>query len=80
MLYSLAAAASMDQKRGVAALAQNGHPPMHSHGGQSSIPAFIPSGPEQVPIDWNHFQTDMAVLLQDDLGTHLEYGGDGWAF
>ncbi|KAF5361492.1 hypothetical protein D9758_006203 [Tetrapyrgos nigripes] len=95
MLYSLAAAASMDQKRGAAVhdydhghghgqgTHRHGHGAMSGPGASagSAIPAFIPSGPagpEQAPIDWNNFQTDMAVLLQDD--TQLEHGGDGWAF
>ncbi|KAK7058306.1 hypothetical protein VNI00_001937 [Paramarasmius palmivorus] len=88
MLYSLATAASMDHKAGMngASPVPNGH--RHSHSGMqpemmapSMYPSYMPSqGGVPPQVDWQHFQTDLNTLLQDDLGTHLEYGADGWAF
>ncbi|KIK68365.1 hypothetical protein GYMLUDRAFT_35765 [Collybiopsis luxurians FD-317 M1] len=109
MLYSLATAASMDQKMGpgsnpnmasptsASPSSANGHHPGHvgSHGSQGLNvlpPPFFPSsnttttsasenGQNSMPMDWNHFQTDITTLLQDGLNNpHLEHGGNGWAF
>ncbi|KAL0569204.1 hypothetical protein V5O48_012769 [Marasmius crinis-equi] len=92
LLYSLATAASMDHKSGGPS---TGMPParMPAHlqaNMQEMMPHGVVPGPgvvqaqhgANVPqtVDWQHFQTDLTLLLQDDLGTHLEHGGDGWAF
>lgn len=109
MLYSLATAASMDQKMGSnpnissptsaggASSAPNGnghhagHPNGHGQHQPQGLailpPTFLPSNTaatptteNSVPMDWNNFQADITNLLQDDLGAHLEHGGNGWAF
>ncbi|KAK1229894.1 hypothetical protein PQX77_006993 [Marasmius sp. AFHP31] len=86
LLYSLATAASMDHKSGTP-----GRMPPHLQANmQEMMPHGVVPGPGAVPaqhgsnvppaVDWQHFHTDLNLLLQDDLGTHLEHGGDGWAF
>ncbi|ESK98486.1 n-carbamoylsarcosine amidase [Moniliophthora roreri MCA 2997] len=93
MLYSLATAASMDHKASTTpngtSTVPSGHRHSLPHAGiqpemmpPSVFSSYMPSqgGGVLPPVDWQHFQTDLNLMLQDDLGTHLEYGGDGWAF
>lgn len=65
MLYSLATAASHIQ------------PPAPSGG----VP-FTNGAPNgSVPATWVNYQEDLVTLFnKDDLSSHLEYSGDGWAF
>lgn len=65
MLYSLATAASHIQ------------PPAPSGGAPFANGA--PNG--SVPATWVNYQEDLVTLFnKDDLSSHLEYSGDGWAF
>ncbi|KAJ3774721.1 fungal-specific transcription factor domain-containing protein [Lentinula raphanica] len=97
MLYSLATAASMDQKMepgtslppppipsptSTSAPATNGYHAGHTGQALAVIPPFLSTenGQSSVPMDWTNFQTDIATILQNDLSSHLEQGGNGWAF
>ncbi|KAG7095821.1 hypothetical protein E1B28_006518 [Marasmius oreades] len=78
MLYSLATAAStidpkvVPNRSGILGGMQEAQIGVAAHPG-----AVMPGAHA---VDWQHFQTDLNLLLSDDLGSHLEYGGDGWAF
>ncbi|KAK0469055.1 fungal-specific transcription factor domain-containing protein [Desarmillaria tabescens] len=66
MLYSLATAASHRMQ-----------PPPPSGG----VPFANGTQNGSVPATWVNYQEDLVTLFnKDDLSSHLEYSGDGWAF